>query len=70
MIIQLPEQLAQSISEDLAKVITADLFSNSNGDVAKRLVLELADEQDGGGWSQDAATARVIYVIQQWLAQA
>lgn len=66
MIIKFPEQLAQIVANELAQTIVADLFSNVNGDVAERLVLELTEQRDGGGWSQSAASSRVAYIIQEW----
>lgn len=41
--------------EKLADEIVKALFINGAGEEAKRLVLELPDGRDGGGWSQDGA---------------
>lgn len=39
--------------ELLADQIVEDLFKNRAGQKAKRLVLELEDGRDGGGWGRD-----------------
>ena len=37
----------------LAEEIVEALFTNVQGEKAKRLVLELEDGRDGGGWGRD-----------------
>lgn len=39
------------------------LFTNGNGDRAKRLVLELSGGKDGGGWCYDAVIAGIMNAI-------
>lgn len=47
----------------LAMRIAAELFTNGNGNVAKRLVLELEDGRNGGGWAITAAVDRIEKLI-------
>jgi hypothetical protein len=45
--------------DKLARAIQQALFTNGNEDVARRLVLELADGKDGGGWSAEGAYSAI-----------
>jgi hypothetical protein len=47
----------------LADAIVTALFHNGSGDTARRLVLELADGSDGGGWSFEGAFWAVMGVL-------
>jgi len=69
MILKIPDQLSQLIAIELSQVVAADLFTNGNGDTAERLILELAEGEDGGGWSREAATKRIAFIIQKWLCR-
>lgn len=46
--------------ELLADEIVKDLFQNGHGGKAKRLVLELEDGKDGGGWDKGSVRAAII----------
>lgn len=50
-------------NRQLAQWIAADLFTNGNGDVAKRLVMELEDGREGGGWGIKPAVDRIEKII-------
>lgn len=53
-------ELGEAQVEALARDITTDLFTSGCGaGVAKRLVLEMPDTSDGGGWCMKAAFDRV-----------
>ena len=47
----------------LARKIVNRLFVNGQGQNAKRLVLELADNSNGGGWCVGAAVEAVRQVL-------
>jgi hypothetical protein len=47
----------------LASAIVDDLMTNGRGQKAVRLVLELSDETDGGGWSREALVSRIAHWI-------
>ena len=47
----------------LADAIVKALFSNGSGDTARRLVIELADGSDGGGWSREGAFWAIMGVL-------
>jgi len=40
--------------DSLASLISNDLFTNGSGETAERLVLELPQKRDGGGWCKKA----------------
>jgi hypothetical protein len=63
------DNIRDIIAKELAKEITDELFRNGNNDIAKRLVLELPDKTDGGGWSQTAAASHAEKVITEWFSQ-
>lgn len=46
-------------TRDLAKEIAADLFTNGLGQHARRLVLELENGHNGGGWCERAVVDRI-----------
>lgn len=46
--------------EKVADEIVDYLFENGAGQRARRLVLELADGKNGGGWSRQAVRATII----------
>lgn len=52
----------------VAEQIAADLFENGAGQHAKRLVIELPDGRDGGGWCEGAVVDRVAKILDQWSA--
>ena len=47
----------------LAARIAGDLFTNGAGHHATRLVLELNDGGNGGGWSEKAAADRIYWLL-------
>ena len=51
---------------NIAKQIADELFKNGAGDEAKRLVLELENGRDGGGWGKQV----VINIIKEHLEVA
>jgi len=48
------------MDKKLSDEIVEYLFSNGNGDKATRLVLELEDGSNGGGWSRAAVKKFLI----------
>lgn len=60
----MPTEKAYQIAND---VIMA-LFTNGANQKARRLVLELEDGRDGGGWSMIAAHNHIVGVIEKHLA--
>ena len=53
----------------LADEIVEYLFVNGIGSKAQRLVLELEDGKDGGGWCKAAVRDVVVRVIQKWMGK-
>jgi hypothetical protein len=51
------------VCREIARAVAADLLRNGAGDVAKRLVLELENGHDGGGWSRAGIESRVEAVV-------
>ena len=49
----------------LAEKITDYLFTNGAGKKARRLVLELEDGQDGGGWSKRAVEQAILKMLME-----
>lgn len=49
--------------KSLARKIAADLFTNGAGEHARRLVLELEDGRNGGGWGELPAADRIAGVL-------
>lgn len=49
---------------ELAAIIACDLFTNGNKDHAHRLVLELPDQKDAGGWCEQAVRDRIFGHLQ------
>ena len=49
--------------EEMARAIAADLFTNGDGSRARRLVLELPNGRDGGGWSEAPAADRIARTL-------
>lgn len=47
-------------NEELAQAIVDDLFENTFGAKAERLVLELPGGGNGGGWCKSAAKDRIL----------
>ncbi len=54
-------------TEELAKKIVDGLFINGSNRKAKRLVLELEDGGDGGGWGRKPAEDFVKGIINKYL---
>ena len=54
--------------EQLAEWIVSDLFTNGVGQKAKRLVLELEDGRDGGGWGRGPAKDRIETILRSQVA--
>lgn len=52
-------------SKELAKQITDELFTNGIGERAKRLVLELEDGKDGGGWCKEAVEDVIERILKE-----
>lgn len=50
-------------TQSIAERIASELFTNGRAEVAERLVLQLPNERDGGGWNKAAA----IQVIERIL---
>jgi len=48
--------MKQTEAKKLAKEIAGKLFQNGAGQQARRLILELRDGKDGGGWSEKAVS--------------
>lgn len=53
-----PGQVERAL-QALAAEIADDLFTNGSGQKSTRLVMELPDGKDGGGWCHQALTSRV-----------
>lgn len=51
---------------ELAASIADDLFKNGNNEVARRLVLELFDKRDGGGWNRAAVVNLISRRLEHW----
>jgi hypothetical protein len=49
--------------DQLAEKIVDRLMTNVVGEKANRLVLELPDLRDGGGWCRQAAVAQVVDIL-------
>jgi len=50
----------------IAIKIANDLFKNGVGDIAKRLILELEDGRNGGGWSHGAVVDRIETILKSF----
>lgn len=55
---------------EIARAVAAELMRNGNGDSAKRLVLELENGRDGGGWCRAAVESRVEAVVKAHIEKA
>jgi hypothetical protein len=53
----------------IAEQIAAELFVNGSGEKARRLVLELEDGRNGGGWCKEAIVDRVADAIERLTAE-
>jgi hypothetical protein len=51
----------------IAKRIVDRLFTNGAKEQAERLVLELHDKRDGGGWCRTAAADQIIAILNRYL---
>ncbi len=52
-------------NKELAEKIADDLFQNSNGDVAERLVLWLdSDKRNLGGWCKQGVVNRILLFLE------
>jgi len=51
--------------EELAKAIARAIFTTGSGQHAARLVLELPDGRDGGGWCEESVVDQILKVLQQ-----
>ena len=58
-----PMDDARVLRRQVAETIAQDLFTNGNGDRAKRLVSELPDGRDGGGWCESAVVDRIAMML-------
>ncbi len=56
-------------AREIALLIADDLFHNGQGQVAIRLVSQLAGGRDGGGWSQSAVEDRVEAILKREMAR-
>lgn len=54
--------------DTIAEAITERLFTNGRGEKARRLVLELEDGQDGGGWGRRPAFEQIRDALQKSLS--
>ncbi len=52
-----------SVVRQLAQRIADDLFTNGNGDVAIRLMLEREDGRYLGGWSKKPLVDRIVHIL-------
>ena len=57
-------------ARERAMTIAEELFRNGFGEEAKRLVLELDDGRDGGGWSKKAAIDRIEAALRAYSKEA
>ena len=53
----------QTRDEAVAEQIVTRLFTNGAGQDAKRLVLELEDGRDGGGWGREPVRDVIVNVL-------
>ena len=56
--------------DKIAQEIADDLFTNGFGEKASRLVLELADGRDGGGWGKKPAIDRIKDILKKHIKEA
>ena len=56
--------------DEIAEFIVDDLFRTGNGEVASRLVLELPDGGNGGGWSKAGARSRIKDILEAEVLKA
>jgi len=61
--IEFPMDAARVLRRQVAEQIAADLFTNGDGEKAQRLVSELSDGRDGGGWCESAVVDRVAMLL-------
>ena len=54
----------------ISERIAEKLFTNGGGEKAQRLVLELPDGKDGGGWCKRAVVDVIDAVLQQTTEEA
>lgn len=50
-------------NQQLAAKIADDLFTNGCDEKAERLVLELPNGRDGGGWCKQAVADRILQAL-------
>jgi hypothetical protein len=62
----MPTKLAYEIADDVIKA----LFTNGAGQTASRLVLELENGRNGGGWGYRPARDFIVDVIEKHIARA
>jgi len=53
--------------EKLADAIVAELFRNGANNEVKRLVIELNNGENGGGWSREGARSAIIRAAQPYV---
>jgi hypothetical protein len=51
---------------EVAEKIARRLFVNGHGQHAKRLVLELPGDRDGGGWAESAVADQVEKILEEY----
>jgi hypothetical protein len=56
--------------QELAERIAKHLFTNGTGERAERLVLEMRNGRDGGGWSEWAVTLAIKEKLVEFLQKA
>ncbi len=54
---------------EIARKIAGELFCNGYGQIAQRLVLELAGDADGGGWGRGQAEVVVQGILERYLEE-
>lgn len=54
---------AKKRNSRIAKVIARALFTNGSKQRAERLVLELKDNRDSGGWCEQAAADQIEVIL-------
>ncbi len=60
--------MASKLAYEIADEVIKTLFTNGAGEKASRIVLELEDGRDGGGWAERPARVHVAEVIEKHIA--
>jgi hypothetical protein len=57
---------SKTANSRIAAVIARDLFTSGNGSIATRLVLELKDTRQFGGWCEVAVVDRIEDMLDRY----